>query len=506
MEFVLDHFRVMRALRRVNLSGHRFTIGRLVLLVAVTISSTAAVFSQYLPQPPGYPREVILRPGQNVQSQLDAAPAGSVIRFTSGVYHLAAPLVPKADQVLVGDGTAILSGAKELTGFIRDRNRWVVDRQSQEGQVLGEGSVCLPAAPRCARPEDLFIDDVPLRQASTLTDLQRGWWFFDYGQDRIYLADDPTGRRVETSVTPFAIGGYANNVTVRDLVIEKFASPTHEAAVNGLGRKWQLERLEVRLNHFAGIRTVDGASARSNRVHHNGALGFIGAGDDVLIEGNEIAFNNVAGYDPRWAAGGAKWVYTQRLTVRNNYSHDNHGPGLWTDIDNVDVLFESNRVEDNDLSGIMHEIGYRATIRNNTLSRNGRGKPDPGWVDGAGILVVSSSDVEVYGNTLVDNWQGISGLEAERGAGSRGRWVLSRLYVHDNVLWQTKPVEPGSGRSGIIQVDQHTTAFNAGADNRFERNTYHVGSTPRPFVWMNRDLTPDEWRWYQQDVEGTIGR
>jgi hypothetical protein len=55
-------------------------------------------------------------------------------------------------------------------------------------------------------------------------------------------------------------------------------------------------------------------------------------------------------------------------------------------------------------------------------------------------------------------------------------------------------------------VDQHTTAFNAAADNRFERNAYHIGNTPRPFVWMNRDLSPDEWRWYQQDVEGTIGR
>jgi len=308
-------------------------------------------------------------------------------------------------------------------------------------------------------------------------------------------------------VTPFAIGGYADNVAVRDLVVEKFATPSEEAAVNGLGRNWQLEGLEVRLNHFAGIRTVDAAAARSNRVHHNGALGFIGAGDDVLIDGNEIAFNNVAGYDPRWAAGGAKWVYTQRLTVRGNYSHDNHGPGLWTDINNVDVLFESNRVEDNDLSGIMHEVGYRATIRNNTLSGNGRSKPAPGWVDGAGILVVSSSDVDVYGNMLLDNWQGIAGLEGERGTGNRGQWVLARLHVHDNELWQTKPAEPGSGRSGIIQVDQHTTAFTAAANNRFERNTYHVvGSTSRPFVWMNRDLTPDEWRRYQQDVEGTIGR
>ena len=447
--------------------------------------------------------EVVLRPQHDLQQQLESHPPGTRFRLTAGTYRLAAPLTPKANQTLVGDAQVVLSGARLLTGFVRDGGVWFVDDQTQAGTVIGEGSVCLPVAPRCARPEDLFFDDVMLRHAADRSDLQPGSWYFDYPRRRIYIADDPAGHRVETSVTGVAFRGYAERVTLRGFVVEKFATPTNEAAVNGVGRGWTIEGLEVRLNHFAGIRTVDAAQARGNNVHHNGALGFIGAGDNVIVEENEIAHNNTAGYDPYWGAGGAKWVLTTRLLVRGNYSHDNHGPGLWTDIDNIDVVFESNRVEDNDLSGIFHEIGYRAVIRYNVVSRNGRVKPYPGWVDGAGILVNSSSDVEVHNNTVTDNWQGITALEGDRGSGKRGPWVLARLYVHDNVINQSGPPQPGSGRTGILQVQNKTTAFTT-AGNRFDQNTYYVGGIGRPFVWMNRDVTEDEWRRFGQDVNGTV--
>ncbi len=450
--------------------------------------------------------EVVLSPEQDLQQQLESRPPGTRFRLKAGTYRLTAPLAPKANQTIAGDKDAVLSGARPLTGFVREGSVWFVADQMQEGTVLGEGTVCLPAAPRCARPEDLFLDDVMLRHAASRADLRPGSWYFDYPANRIYIADNPSGHRIETSVTSFAVGGYAERVTLSGFVVEKFASPTHEAAINGLGRGWTIEGLEVRLNHFAGIRTVDAAIAHGNYVHHNGALGFIGAGDNVIVEENEIAFNNTAGYDPYWAAGGAKWVLTTRLLVRGNYSHDNRGHGLWTDIDNIDVVFESNRVEDNDLCGIFHEVGYRAIIRGNTLSRNGRTKPYPGWVDGAGILVNSSSDVEVYDNTLTDNWQGITALEGDRGSGRHGPWILARLYVHDNIVRQSAAPQAGSGRTGILQMNQGTSAFTT-AGNRFDKNTYYIGANGRPFVWMNRDVSEDEWRRrYGQDVDGTVVR
>jgi parallel beta-helix repeat protein len=364
--------------------------------------------------------------------------------------------------------------------------------------------VCQQNAPRCGYPEDLFFDNTPLKAVATLAEVAPGRWFFDYATDRIYVADDPTGRNVETSRTPFAFAGGASGVTLRGLTIEKFATPTHEGAVNGSGSGWVIEDSEVRWNHFAGIRTGDRAVARRNKVHHNGAFGFIGSGQSITVENNEVSYNNTLGYNAYWGAGGSKWVYTAGLVVRGNYSHHNFGNGLWTDINNVNVLYENNRVEDNDLVGIFHEVSYSAVIRNNTISRNGVRRPYPGWVDGAGILVSGSTDVEVYGNTLVDNWQGIGGLEGHRGSGNAGPWELRNLNVHDNVITQTGTTAAGSGRSGIIDT-AGTGAFNA--NNRWSHNSYQLPSSQLlNFIWMGGDVSKESWQNYGHDQNGSFNR
>ncbi len=160
---------------------------------------------------------------------------------------------------------------------------------------------------------------------------------------------------------------------------------------------------------------------------------------------------------------------------------------------------------DNDLSGIFHEVGYKAVIRRNRVERNGRARPFPGWVVGAGILVSSSSDVEVYENDVIDNWQGIAGLEDERGVGSFGPWALVRLSVHDNLIRQSRHSDPGAGRSGVAQSNDGTSAF-AGRAIRFTRNRYELIGSGRTFFWMGRDVTDEEWRGAGHDVASRIER
>ena len=328
-----------------------------------------------------------------------------------------------------------------------------------------------------------------------------GKWHFDHAADRVYLGDDPTGKKVEISVTPKAFTGPAANVTIRNLTIEKYASPTQQAAVE-LGTGWIIEDCEVRWNHFTGISSGPRSIARRNRVHHNGCFGFHGAGEHILVADNEIAYNGFAGYDPFWGSGGSKWVYTSHLVVRGNFSHHNRGPGLWTDINNIHSLYEHNTVEDNERGGIFHEISYDATIRNNTSRRNGTGKDFPYWTTGAGIEVVSSRNVEVYGNTLEDNWQGITGLDDHRGTGNAGPYTLIHLNVHDNVV-TTRVAEDGGGRTGVIDT-KGTEAFTAAANNRFRQNTYSLGTKRRCFFWMGQELEETQWRRFGQDVEGTF--
>jgi hypothetical protein len=460
------------------------------------------------------------RPDSSGSTSIDAYPAGTTFVLKAGVHRMQT-IRPRSGDTFVGETSAgalvsVLSGARVLNAWRFDGRRWYAEGQTQAG-VVAEGG-CVPSHPRCNYPEDLFFDNVQKHHRASLDEVGPGAWFFDRGASRIYVGDDPNGHTVETSVTPqlFELASVVD-VTLRNVIVEKFASPTANAAVNLGGSawgafRWTIEGCEVRWNHGAGIGQDIDTTARGNLIHHNCGLGLHGAGSGVLVEGNEIAYNNVAagsstetcGYDGFWGAGGSKWVYTDGLVVRNNYSHHNDGPGLWTDINNIHSTYEGNVVEYNVRGGIFHEISYDATIRNNTLRYNGTGRHFPYWTTGAGIEIVSSRNVEVYGNTLVDNWQGITALDDHRGVGIHGPYTVINLDVHDNDVTTTFADE-GGGRTGLIDYNSQE-AFSAAANNHFTANRYVLGPNRWPFTWMGELLDEAAWRAFGNDVTGSFRR
>ena len=240
-------------------------------------------------------------------------------------------------------------------------------------------------------------------------------------------------------------------MTIRGLVVEKYASPLQSGAIAGDNTSgWLVESNEFRWNHGSALKLGDRMRVQNNYTHHNGHLGLNGSNVvDALVEGNEIAYNNVAGVDVHWSGGGTKFSRTTRLTIRGNRSHHNHGKGIWTDIDNRYTLYENNVVTDNERMGIFHEISYDAVIRNNTCERNGF--QSTGNLRGGGIAVTSSPNVEIYGNTLRGNAHGIAIQQDARGSGAYGPHVVSNLYVHDNVVTMS------SGLTGFMVnvADRH---------------------------------------------------
>ena len=260
----------------------------------------------------------------------------------------------------------------------------------------------------------------------------------------------------------------------------------------------------MRWNHYGGIWSGPRSIVRRNKVHHNGSVGLGGAGDGILVADNEISYNGFAGYHPFWGAGGSKWVWTIRLVVRNNFSHHNRGPGLWTDINNIHTSTRTTASRTTNAAASLHEISYDATIRDNVIRRNGTGRDWPHWTTGAGIEVVSSRNVEITGNTVEDNWQGITALDDHRGAGNAGPWTVTNLNVHHNTI-RSLVIDDGAGRIGIIDT-KGTGAFQPTSNNRFHQNTYSLGARPLYFLWMGRELDEGEWRRFQQDVAGNFAR
>ncbi len=431
--------------------------------------------------------QVTLSPGDNIQQAVDQNPPGTTFILNGGIYRLQS-VRPKDGDTFSGMPGAVLSGAVVLTDFTREGALWVVSNQTQQGQLNG---MCDAQHPRCVHPEDLYFDNTPLVHVNDLASVAPGTWFLDYDNQRIYFADDPTGHTVETSVARSAFYGQANQVTIQNLTIEKYAVPGQFGALGDQypGPNWVVANNEIRWNHGVGINLTDGGQAINNRVHHNGEKGIGGGGENLLVQGNDISFNNWAGYDPIWEGGGCKFAQTNFLTVRGNSIHDNLGPGLWNDVDSINTLYEGNTIVNNTGgAGIQYEISYAATIRYNVVRNNSIGNST--WLWGSQILIQNSRDVAVYGNTVEvsSSGNGIGIIQQDRGTGIYGPHIAANNYVFNNSITHRQSPRGMNGQVADYNAQQLLTTQN----NQFDYNSYHLS-----------DPTAHEWIWGDsQDWDG----
>jgi len=455
------------------------------------------------------PKPVPVAVDESIQSLVDRNPRGTTFLIKAGIHRLQS-VVPKDGDSFLGETGAVLNGALLLSSFQRQGQYWVASASAEVSQPAGK---CASDSPVCWLPEDLFVDDVPLRHQARLAEVGPGKWFMDYAGGKVYLADNPEGHKVELSQARHALSGSADNVTIHGLVIEKYATPVGHGAIyggdpsfsqgGGLNRHWIVELNEIRYNHSVGVRTGNEMQVLRNKLHHNGEYGVGGSGRNILVDGNEIAYNNYAGYDFHWGAGGTKFAVTDGAVVRNNYVHDNEGPGLWSDIENRNILYEHNHTKGNRGPGIFHEISLDAVIRDNIVEEDNL---DPsgkeGIWEGAGILISASSNVDVYGNRVTDCLNGIIGIQADRGNSKHGatpyQYRLQNLKVHNNVI-----IQKNGFAAGIVSNPLFAPTLFTDWNNRFEDNTYQLAnSTHQYYYWMNSPRTRSEWQAFGNDRNG----
>jgi Ca2+-binding RTX toxin-like protein len=417
---------------------------------------------------------IVLHPGDNVSAIVNAAPAGATFYFEAGVYR-GVSLTPKNGQTFIGAEGAILNGSAVLTNWTQSGNLWVIGGQTQQGPVNSSAEY-LPGA--VGKPETVFIDNTPLTAVDALSKLVPGTFYFDYAADKIYIADNPAGHTVEAGKQTYAFQGNATNVTIENLVIEKYDPQIQYGAIRG-GQNWTIQNNEVRLNYAAGITATDGSQIIGNYVHDNGELGIAGVGNNILVQGNEMAANGYwSRIDPLWEAGGLKFSNTNNLVVRGNYVHDNNGTGLWTDTDNINTLYENNVVVHNAINGISHEISYDAIIRNNTVIGNGYGDTR-GWGWGADINIQNSQNVQVYGNQvdMTGGGNGIVLIQQNRGSGAYGPYTTTGNQIHDNIIVD----HDGHGYIGGFADYNQSGMLNGG--NTWSNDQYFMSDGGSRFQW-----------------------
>jgi hypothetical protein len=434
---------------------------------------------------------VTLQPPQSIQTAVNNNPAGTTFLLSAGVYRQQS-IVPKTGDSFIGSAGADLNGAAVVTGFTQSGKLWTAHLA-----VLAPTSLpgkCQSSSPMCNYPEDLYFDGILFSRVASSANVAANKWFLNYATGTVYLANNPTGHTIEVTTTPVAFTGYASNVTIHGLIIEKYGNLAQSGAItisSNAGADWLIESNEIRYNHGAGISAALGAEILYNYIHHNGQIGISTSGDNLLIQGNEIAYNNTDGYNYNWEAGGAKFAGTHNLVASHNYVHDNIGAGLHTDIGNYSALYEYNFTTRNMVAGILHEISFDAVIRYNTIIDDGFVPSETGMDWGAAIYNNSSSNVDVYGNTITNCMNGIVAVQYSDSSSS---YVVQNFYVHDNVV--TQEVGIAAGISSLVGNNDIYSSLN----NRFESNSYTLPSTSAlAFYWMNKKIDEKSWNNYNQD-------
>jgi parallel beta-helix repeat protein len=446
-----------------KLSGHL-----LVAVVAGFLSSSACAQTT----------SIQLSPGQNIQSAVNAAPAGTTFELAAGVYRMQS-IVPRNGDVFIGQGTVVLNGSQVLSFAPSTATTWVASAPV----TLPFFGYCLSGSPLCGYDQDLFVDGALQVPVSSPTGLTPGTWYFDRVNQEAYIAVNPSGHTIELGMTEFAFSGIANGVVVENITVQEYANPAQTGAVGGYkdGTDWVVSQVTAQENHGTGISLGPGGQILNCTSTYNGQMGIaIVEGSNSKVIGNTISWNNYAGYDRNWEAGGSKFWATTGLLVQGNYVHDNNGPGLWTDFDNVGTVYYDNTVVNNYGPGIIHEISYNAAIYDNAVEGNGTGPNSILW--NAQILLANSQNVQVYGNRVVvssGNGDGIGMINQERGTGSLGEWVAANNYIHNN----TVTYQGTNGSSGLVDYLGGNTAVG----NRMDSDSYTLpsGGTAH-WVWFSR--------------------
>lgn len=480
-------------------AARRTVIGTLALC-GVLVAATAAVVDVNSSACPF--DAIAIEPGNSIQAAVDLAGEGAVFCLKKGV-HRAQAIRPRAGQMFFGESGSgtVLNGSRLLDGFSREKSYWVASSPLQHLPRHGE---CLRRAPACDQPEAVFIDDKPLTKVPSKDALASNEVYIDYAAGKVYLADDPTNRKVEVTIAAFAFESNAPDVVISHLTVEKYGNQAQKGAIHaGEGARWTIENCVVRLNSGGGIGVGTGSRVHDCDIHHNGQIGINGNGDNILIEDNHIWSNNIYGFDPEWDAGGAKIAESNGVIFRDNLVYDNDGPGLWCDIECHDAVYEQNLVENNRYIGIFHEISFKAEIRHNVVRHNGTAKRK--WFWGSDIVVAASQDVRVTDNVVEVAPGGCAIMlldQGRRAEDGREYKTQNNIVTANEMTFQDAACAGAASDTGSF--DPNFDIIDSGS-NRFDGNTYRVprrAEAPR-LAW-GRDVT--DWNGFRRKGQEQSGR
>jgi hypothetical protein len=299
--------------------------------------------------------------------------------------------------------------------------------------------------------------------------------------------------------------GNQAGVTIEYLTIEKYQPYGNAGAINQESNTgWTVQYNTITLNvPGAGVILGTDNTLRDNCITLNGQYGFTSTSNNpwkvdrltggpynVTVTGNEISYNDTCDFEgllanpaigwskynpvpakyrnaecgtvvPDGDQGGFKLWRTDGVSIRNNYIHNNWGPGGWADTDNANTTFTGNAITNNDGPAIIEEISYNFAITHNYIAGNGwiSGLGNPGFPTPAIYISESGSDTIFGGVSACPK-----ALCPDQGSYSSKSIVQKNIMIDNSgsvFLWQN------SDRYCSDGFDRVCTLVDGGPSGRF---------------------------------------
>jgi parallel beta-helix repeat protein len=431
------------------------------------------------------------------------------LEFNQGI-----TIQPYGDEQPVMKGTFIAKDWKNLKNGLwttswsrffpaQPDNWWSRDR-------FGKGT------PLCRFNNDMvFIDGKFLQSVGWEGEVDENTYYIDYNAGKVYIGTDPTNRLVE--ITAYNVGlnriiGECHGRTsdhkgpvIRGITFTQYAyraieiegtnpeglSPEANHGKEVIGTT--LENCTISFcSRVAAYLRGDHLTISHCRVSDTSTEGlYILSSADVLLEKNIFMRNNIERYTGYYPAAVKIFNQCYRVTCRDNLVTDlPFSNGIWYDVGNVDGRFINNWVEgvgdlnrkfDKDKlypsdNGFFFEISKGAICAGNVFVNCDHG-----------IMVLNSSNVQIYQNTFVNStacigrngrsavgdhfgWHPSTGPDVDK---REGHIFVNNLLTGDDkfrnpllIVWQIDTLCKHLTRPALKQIDYNIYVRSSNNNNK----------------------------------------
>lgn len=217
-----------------------------------------------------------------------------------------------------------------------------------------------------------------------------------------------------------AFSGSARDLQLIRLTVENYAPMEPPDAIGRAeqipaidgdqGTDWQMVDCTVQRIAGRGVSMSPGMHILRGRYIDNGHIGIGGRAAGAIVEGAEIARNNLRRYASHWESGGYKNVgghlpgnlpVMQGARLIDCHIHHNNGRAVWFDWDCTAGTVERCVIHHNSNDGIAYEASAAGRFKDCLIGFNNTSGDREGSAWSADLLLQNSHDCVVEGCTIV---------------------------------------------------------------------------------------------------------